>query len=166
MTTTALINPTALVTTAAYAHSYPDVLANFDALLHDMTFVEELQMLEIGRTRFILRYQLKQHWIALTIALWRLALERSFPADWQRIFEAFVQHHLKCFGNEKKRSAFLTILRCYLDLSEINKENNFTPLSSYLINTLPKQPKELTNMRLRVSLHLRTLYNLIFEKLI
>ena len=53
----------------------------------------------------ILRDKVKAEWQALTIGLWRLALERSFPHDGDVIFATFMAQHTRDM-RPKKAEAF------------------------------------------------------------
>ena len=54
-------------------------LENFKALLADADFTLELELLGIKRMQFMRRRQMQSELMGLYMALWRLALARSFP---------------------------------------------------------------------------------------
>ena len=56
-------------------------LDNFAALLDDADFTAELELVGVGRFQFLRRRQMCLELRGLYMALWRLALSRSFPND-------------------------------------------------------------------------------------
>ena len=69
-------------------------LDNFAALLDDVDFSAELALLGIGRLQFLRRRQMLVELRGLYIALWRLALGRSFPNDADTMLSVFLHRYL------------------------------------------------------------------------
>lgn len=141
-------------------------LENFAALLQSMDFNAELNMLGLKRLLFWRRRRFRNEFRALTIGLWRLALVRSFPAHWQRIFDAFLKHWLDNMDNPDKASAFEGKVKNYVELLEKKRDADFTEVGAFLVNLLKLPEKEAVALRLRLALHIRSLYTLVFDRLI
>ena len=144
-------------------YTIEEVVDNFQVLLEHMNFEQELALLGIGQVRFLLRRKLKIEWQTLVIALWRLALERSFPHDGQVIFETFLKRRtaglsLKQAGNFAER------IRTYVESLQSHGDADFVPTGERLLHLV--NPTIAPSLRLRVALHIRALYTLIFDRLI
>lgn len=141
-------------------------LENFAALLQGMDFNMELNMLGLKRLLFWRRRRFRNELRALTIGLWRLALVRSFPAHWQRIFDAFLQHWLEGIDNPEKAKAFEEMVHTYIFLLEKKRDADFTEVGAWLVGLLKLPEKNTVALRLRLALHIRSLYTLVFDRLI
>ncbi|SFV74021.1 hypothetical protein [Desulfovibrio piger] len=83
--------------TAVRADAVQEALDNFPVLLLDLDAGRALHILGIGRLQFRRRARLLAEWRGLCMALWRLALQRSFPDHAEAMFrqfrESFGQSH-------------------------------------------------------------------------
>ena len=141
------------------------VWKNFDIILSDMDFRYEMSLLNISSWRLWRRKYLSEELKALTIALWRLALERSFPEDWQRILSAFMDVQRAKLGNEPARQTFTNRVETYLSIVERCRQTDFIELAGYLVDLAGTNAKQTGSIRLKLALHLRVVYNHLFEKL-
>ncbi len=130
-----------------------------------MDFSHELSLLGVGQVRFMLRQKVKAEWLALTIGLWRLALERSFPNDGETIFDVFIKRRLSGLS-PKKAAAFAGRVYAYVDSLKAHGDADFMPTGERLLGLIHSQGAEAPALRLRVALHIRNLYTLIFNRLI
>ncbi len=144
---------------------HAEVLENFEALLADIDFAHELALLGITRWRPFLRRDMIEELTALTLGLWRLALERSFPSDHEELFETFLARQLRVRPPEKAEN-FEKKTRAYVAMLETHKDRDFTVPSAHLVDLLPRKEKGTPTLRLRLALLIRNLYTLIFERLI
>ena len=120
-----------------------EALENFAALLEDADFTAELELMGIGRMQFMRRRQMLVEWRGLYMALWRLALSSSFPQDAEHIFATFLHAYRIAKGDA--------------DFSDVARH-----LGSFSVQD-EKQARSLT---LRLVLHIRRAYKIIFDRLI
>lgn len=146
-------------------YSPDEVLANFNALLADIDFKTELTRLGIGRRHFFLRRKMVEELTALTLGLWHLALERSFPEDCETLFETFLSRRL-CDCPPKQAQRFEEKTRAYVAMLETHKDRDFTGPGGHLVSLLTTDKQNKPTLRLRLTLLIRNLYTLIFERLI
>ncbi len=147
------------------SYTLDEVVENFEALLGQMDFHHELGLLGVGRMRFHLRRKLKREWQLLTIGLWRLALERSFPHDGEDIFMAFLERQTRDLP-PKKAEAFTARVRDCVEGLRTHGDTDFMPTAEYLVAQAGRSRVDPTALRLRLALHIRNLYTLIFDRLI
>lgn len=159
----------------AERHSQPHVetmhdvrlaMDNFAALLQSMDFAQELAMLGIPAYAFLKRRKLRKEFSALIICLWRLALERSFPGHWRAMFESFLAHTLEEMDNPDKAAQFEQTVRNYESLLVLRREADFTVAGAHLVDLLKLPEPKAASLRLRLTLHIRSLYTLVFDRLI
>lgn len=155
--------------TVKLSYSIDELLINFKSIIEGMDFPQKLLLLTINPFRFKKRRLATQHLHALTLGLWRLALQRSFPSDYNDIFnEYFSRKELQTSSYKKyiSSSTFQTMIQTYISLLDIYSDKNFTEVSSYLIKTvhLPKINNDV--VRLKLALTIRNMYNFIFKSLI
>ena len=147
------------------AYTIEEVVENFQALLEQMDFKQELMLIGVSRVQFLLRRKLKTEWLTLVIALWRLALERSFPYDGQIIFDTFLER--RTAGLSRKRAArFTERVQTYVKSLQSHGDNDFMPPGELLLRLIKPSAAAVPALRLRVALHIRSLYTLIFDRLI
>ncbi|BAV92200.1 hypothetical protein [Candidatus Desulfovibrio trichonymphae] len=140
-------------------------LKNFEALLGDMDFTVELELMGIGRLQFLLRRQMLLEWRSLYMALWRLALDKSFPHDAGRIFDAFVRDYSAAHP-DKQSAAGLVRAGEYWGMLAPAGETDFNPAARHLVSFFSQDVKELRSMRLKLALHIRKIYKSIFDRLL
>ena len=127
-------------------------LDKFAALLADADYVQELEILITELT-------------GLYMALWRLALGRSFPQDADRMFAMFLERYGR--GNPGRRSAhILERAREYWSMLAPQGDADFSPVARHLTSFSTRDAAHAKSMDLKLVLHIRKFYNLIFERLI
>jgi hypothetical protein len=147
------------------AYTIEEVVNNFQVLLGNMDFEQELALLGVGQARFLMRRKLKAEWQTLVIALWRLALERSFPHDGQIIFDTFLERRTAGLSANQMDS-FTVRVRTYVESVQSHGDADFTPTGERLLSVLKPATAAAPALQLRVALRIRTLYTLIFDRLI
>lgn len=147
-------------------HDVRLAMDNFAALLHSMDFAHELSMLGIPGYKFLKRRRIRRELTALTICLWRLALERSFPEHWRAMFESFLAHTLEEIDHTEKAAQFEHTVRNYQAMLEKRREADFTEAGAHVVDLLKLPEPRATSLRLRLTLHIRSLYTLVFDRLI
>jgi len=154
----------ALPSTAAV--SPDEVAARFASLLATFDFEEEFQILALGRFQRAKRKTARRELRALYIALWRLALERSFPIDYAAIAQTFLERLHENLSLTPEDLAFLLRrVDVYVTLVAASKADNFLGIADDFLTsaTMLSTSKDL---RLKVSLHLRKIFTFIFNNLI
>lgn len=140
-------------------------LDKFAALLADADYVQELEILKVGRMHFLRRRQMITELTGLYMALWRLALGRSFPQDADRMFEMFLERYGR--ENPGRRSAHvLERAREYWSMLAPQGDADFSPVARHLTSFSTRDAAHAKSMDLKLVLHIRKFYNLIFERLI
>lgn len=150
-------------------YSIIEILTNFSVLMEDMNFSNELSILKINKFCFRKRKKAYQHMQAITISLWRLALQRSFPSEYDIIFGAYLCKKNSQIPINKKgilAPYFQTILQPYIEILHTHGDSDFTEISSHLINTLQLSKVNNDATKLKLALTIRNMYNYIFKKLI
>lgn len=143
------------------------VHAHFAALLLEETFEQELLALGIGKLRFRHRKEVVASLRALHVALWRLALIRSFPNEYETIFSLFLE-------SLRERSGASRILpeipeqeiRDHVERLQCHGANDFTDVAAYLVSRFKLGKPDDAAARLRLILLIRRAYTTIFDHLI
>ena len=130
-----------------------------------MDFQYELSLLNISSWHLRRRKRLSEELEALTIALWRLALERSFPEDWQRILSAFMDVRRARMAKVITRQAFTSRVETYLSIAERCRQTDFIELAGHIVELAEVSTRQFESTRLKLALHLRVIYNHLFDRL-
>lgn len=138
----------------------------FAELLATLDFAAELHDLGIGRFNFVKRHTAKRHLLATSIALWHIALERSFPNDAGTFFEQFIATWPPVAGDRSGAKKLRDLVMRYDALMAEKKDTDFTAVADTLVNALDLQETDKRKQQLRLSLQVRGVYELIFEKMI
>ena len=146
-------------TAAEVSRIFEDMLAAFD-------FTVELQDLGIGAFSVFKRNRGNRHLTAVCIALWRVALEKSFPNDAAKFFTHFLNTHPKFQGQGRAAGKLRDLVAEYNALIEEKKNTDFSTLAEKVVAALEIPAHNRPKFQLRLSLHIRARYELIFEKLI
>lgn len=143
-----------------------EVGRTFSAQLENFDFSEELKDLGIGVLSLIKRSQGTQQFTALSIALWKLALARSFPEDAENFFSYFLENSPLLTGDGKKAKKLRAAVLEYVELLAEKGDMDFSAIADHLVRALKLSGPELPRQRLKTSLRVRALYSFIFDKLI
>lgn len=142
-----------------------EALDNFHVVLGDYDFAHELELSRVGRLQFLRRRQMLTEWRGLFMALWRVALSKSFPQDADAIFDAFLASYTR--RNPDKVSA-RTVERAreYWGMLAPQGDADFSPVARHICSFFVADDKDLRAIVLRIGLHIRQLYTYIFDCLI
>lgn len=147
------------------AETIEHVLGNFDALLSDVDFTRELQLLGVGRLDFLRRKQMLLELRGLYMGLWYLALCRSFPDAAEDIFAAYLLLHAE--RNPGKAGRHLRERATqYKDMLHSAGDQNFTTVSRHILSFYHKDEETLKSLSLRLALNFRATYTFLFERLL
>ncbi|MDR2573154.1 MAG: hypothetical protein LBC94_02220 [Desulfovibrio sp.] len=152
------------VTVAQY--SADEVIQQFLALYNCMDFKLELEDIGISRFQFVRRKKVLRELRALSIALWGLALKKSFPKDAVHFFETFRASFPVLFPVAKEQAMMENRVNIYVDCLNAKKDMDFLPVAEYLAEVLALDADDTPRLRLRLSLITRNLYTMIFDRLV
>lgn len=139
--------------------TFMDMLATFD-------FAVELRDLNIGAFSLFKRRHAKQLVMALYIALWHVALEKSFPNDAQTFFTHFVNTWPYLQGTSKRTRSMRGLIAEYDALVSETKDTDFSHVADRIADLFTTPATDRAKLQRKLSLRIRTVYNLIFSKLI
>lgn len=143
-----------------------EVARTFSDLLATFNFAFELNELGIGSLSIFKRRQAKKRLIALSIALWHVALEKSFPNDAEAFFTHFRETYSPLVGEKSGARKMRDLLDRYNALVGEKKDGDFTKVAEDFIDSFKLEPPDRAKLQLKLSLRIRTIYDLIFEKMI
>lgn len=143
-----------------------EVIRHFLALYNCMDFKILLEELGIGRFQFLRRKKALRECRALCMALWDLALQKSFPDDAGEFFSAFREQAPDLTGAGREPSRLRTRVDTYIELLAAKKDADFLPVADYMARELAMDKADMPRLRLKLSLLIRRLYVLIFQKLV
>lgn len=150
---------------SAPLYTEDEVLRHFADLLPSLNLEQELAELGFGLDGIFKRKRSLNEYTSMCIALWALALERSFPEEAEAFFRDFLKSS-PLLGKGKKRERKLADILAYSALFNLRKENDFSPVARYMAERLhPGTPDEKA-LLLKLSLSMRRLYKIIFDYLI
>lgn len=147
-------------------YSSEEVIGQFLALYSGMDFKTELAALDVSRLYPSRRKRVLREFQGLAIALWRLALLKSFPNDAERFFQEFLEKSPIMNTLDSSGEEMQLRVREYVELLEPKKDKDFFPVADYLADVLALSDDEVHRLRLKISLLMRTTYARIFEKLV
>jgi len=144
-----------------------EVIERFIGLLQSFDFEEECRILEIGKLHMVKRRNALRELKALYIGLWKIALDKSLPDRAEEIFHGFIERIPEALDYNDKAASFLRRrIAVYDTLLEPTKEQNFNEVSAKLLGSVTKRKELKENQVLKLSLHVRKVYTLLFKKLI
>lgn len=142
-----------------------EALENFAALLDDADFTAELELMGIGRMQFMRRRQMLVEWRGLYMALWRLALASSFPQDAERMFATFLRSYHAAHP-DKLGSRIMERAQEYWGMLQPKGDADFGDVARHLGSFSVQDEKQARSLTLRLVLHIRRAYKIIFDRLI
>ena len=143
-----------------------EVGRTFAELLATLDFAQELHDLGIGKLSVFKRSQARRRFKALCIALWRVALEKSFPNDADAFYDLFITTHPPLAGERKSSQNMRDLVAMYNELLQEKKDADFSKVAENLADTFSIGGEDRPKQQLKLSLRIRSIYDLIFAKLI
>lgn len=143
-----------------------EVIQQFLCLYNCLDFRSELEDIGITRYQFLRRKKALREFRALCISLWGLALQKSFPDDAASFFTEFNTTAPDLATGNKKSKQLHERINVYIELLVPKKDTDFSPVASYLAEVLALDDRDKARLRLKLSLIIRNLYMLIFNKLV
>ncbi|MDR2050464.1 MAG: hypothetical protein LBQ63_01650 [Deltaproteobacteria bacterium] len=142
-----------------------EVLRHFTDLLPALDLEREIAELGFGLNGIFKRRRSLDEFTSMCIAMWGLALERSFPEEAEVFFRSFLENS-PTLGKGKKREESLARIMAYSALFDLRKENDFSPVARYMAGKLNPGTGDEKALLLKLSLTMRKLYKIIFDYLI
>lgn len=143
-----------------------EVARTFADLLATLDFAVEMHELGIGKLSVFKRSQAKKRFRALSIALWHVALEKSFPHDADTFFAHFIATHPSLTGDRKNAKQMRDMVDAYEKLVAEKKDTDFTGVAESMADAFKIEGEDRAKQQLKLSLRIRSIYDLIFKKLI
>ncbi len=143
-----------------------EVGGTFGELLATFDFGAELHELGFGRVRPFKRATARRLLTAISIALWHIALEKSFPNDADAFFSHFTATFPPLVGERRGARKLRDLVAQYDALIAEKKDTDFTRVADTLVEALGIQESDRRSQQLRLSLRIRSMYEVIFNKLI
>ncbi|SHN53812.1 hypothetical protein [Desulfovibrio litoralis] len=146
-------------------HSYDcsDLSDRFQLLLEGLDFHVLIDSLNISRWNIFKRNKAKTEFFALAVILWKLALEQSFPTIAEHCFESFTE---RLQSDMSQNKVILERIQVYNEILSHKKNNDFYEVATYLVDLFTLGDGDQKRYRLQVSLDIRKVYNIIFDRLI
>lgn len=148
---------------------FEEVLTRFADMLDHADFGAQLETLGIGRFQFARRKHARQELAAMYVGLWKLALNRSFPAEADALLEKFLTQLCETKSNSKRRKQehFVALCREYVHVLQTSGDTNFIQIAVLLCQHLDCHDQDaLRRISLQIALDMRAMYHHIFERLI
>jgi hypothetical protein len=144
-----------------------ELIRIFLALLDSYDFDAELAIFGFKKHQFIKRKKARRELAALFIALWDLALQKSFPAERELVFEEFISRYAySAKGNNKDVDLQLRSIDVYVTLLQKKRDSDFSEVASFLAGLMLEDQDAVDKARLRLALAIRAMFRLIFDRLI
>lgn len=143
-----------------------DVIEPFKAILQTLDYQPMLEALGIGGFHVFRKKKALRELQALSISLWKLALQRSFPNDFSVFYTTYMETSLPVKAPSKEADLFTARINTYNDLLTEKKENDFSPVAKYLADIFTDNEDASKRFTLKLSLLLRHLYTVIFDNLV
>ena len=152
------------ITIATY--NADEVIANFERLLATLDFKAEMHEMGVGTLQWLLRAKVRREFTALSIAFWKLALEKSFPDQAEAFFAEYRSRSPLLTGSSRQAKQMNVCLDACLDILVPKKETDFSPVALHLATIFYPKKADTKRVQLRLSLNARSLYSLIFNNLV
>jgi hypothetical protein len=143
-----------------------EIVAPFLALYACLDFSSPLAELGVSVLQIRRRRKALREFRALSIALWNLALHKSFPQDRAAFFAVFCETAPCLAGKDRECLRLRERVKAYESLLAEKKDADFLPAAAYLTETLAPKAAHPSRLRLKLSLIIRDLYTRIFDKLV
>lgn len=141
------------------------VQENFAAFLDNADYLTVLEYMGIGRMQFLLRKQMTRELAGLYMALWRLVLNRSFANEADRLFADFRAAYAASHPGKHGTIVTERALQ-YWEMLAPTGDSDFRDVARHLVSFLINKKQDSTALTLKLALHLRNIYQTLFEHLI
>ncbi|UZP66509.1 hypothetical protein N1030_12945 [Desulfovibrio mangrovi] len=144
-----------------------ELIRIFTALLDSYDFEAEVAIFGFRKHQFIKKKKALRELAALFIALWDLALQKSFPTERELVFEEFVNRYsYSAKGSNKDVELQLRSIEVYVTLLQKNRDKDFSEVAAFLADLMLEDQGAKDRARLKLALAIRAMFRLIFDRLI
>lgn len=144
----------------------PEVLAdNFLSLLEAVNEAEALTILELGRFQLGLRKRMRRELQALYAGLWNLALRRSFPHDYEEIFQTWLSR-MGAELSDRRRAEKEERIHQYVGSLRQYGDADFSELSRHITGLLEVDEARGKRISFGMALYIRRIYTYFFDHLL
>ena len=152
------------ITPAVY--SSEEVISHFAALLEDTSFSAQLHYLGIKRALMSpRRRRARQELQAMFVGLWKLALDKSFPAQSDEFFNDFLEKYKE--GRPVKQAGQMCEkINNYAEMLKTCGDKDFTDIAAHVLSKVNIPQADCPKASLALALDIRAFYQTIFERLI
>lgn len=141
------------------------VINRFEENWGALDLKQEIAALGHGLNSLLRRSRSLREFTAMTVALWKLALELSFPDDATGFFRDFMEKS-PILGKGSQRAKLTERVQIYIDLMTPKKASDFTPVADYLAEYFSGDTENRKALKLKISLAIRRIYQAGFDHLI
>lgn len=150
---------------ASHTYDCSDLSDRFHLLLEGLDFQSTVESLGLSKWHHLKRKKAVNELRALCVALWKVALEKSFPTIAAHCFSSYLAN-LAESKEQKKTKEFIERINIYTDILISKGDSDFYEVATYIVDIFTLGTGDQKRYRLQLSLDIRKLYNIIFEKLI
>ncbi len=144
----------------------PELLAdNYLSLLESVSEKEAFGILELGRFQLGLRKRMSRELQALYAGLWNLALRRSFPHDYEEIFQTWLQREGAKLSTRRREEREERILQ-YVESLRQYGDTDFSELSRHITGLLETDEVRGKRISFGMALYIRRIYTYFFDHLL
>lgn len=142
-----------------------EALANFAVLIDDIDFDQVLELMGIGRFQFLRRKQMLIELRGLYIAIWRLALGKSFPQTADSMFTTFLRRYAHTHPDKRGQQISERATQ-YWGMLQPSGDADFHNVARHLVSFVNSGDEEPRALILKLALNIRSAYRFIFDRLI
>ena len=139
-----------------------EVASEFKQLYAIFDFSYEIEVMEIRYFQLGLRKLLVRELRCFYIALWNLALQSSFPNNYDEIFSLFISDFAL---KDKQRDSKIEHINLFIEKLKSQSDNSFSHIGLYFLSFTTHNDDVLPTMTRKLALHFRKMYTFIFERL-
>ncbi len=141
-----------------------NVILNANSMLFDLDLYQELAALHFGFFAWLKKRRMVEEFTTLYVALWRFALDRSFPENSEFLYTSFMRQE-KLFSKSRKVKSVQKIDFYYSKLTD-KKEHDFSAIAEHLLSFAEVREAKKKAANLKLSLILRAKYQFFFDNLL
>ncbi len=141
-----------------------NVIRNANSMLGDLDLYQELEAFHLNVFSWLKKRRLVEEFTTLYVALWRFALDRSFPENSEFLYTSFMREE-KLFSRSKRVKCVQKIDFYYAKLIDKN-ESDFSAIAAHLLAFADIRENKKKAANLKLSLILRAKYQFFFDNLL
>lgn len=140
------------------------VIQNAQSMLGDLPVSKDIEILQLGFFDFMKKKKLTQDFKSLYLALWRFALDRSFPDSSKILYDHFIDTAWPWAISTKKETTYNAEL--YYEKLQEKGLDDFTVVARHLLSFVEYDEAHRKAYTLKLSLLIRSRYTFFFDHLL